>query len=74
MTLAKQNELLKRMASLISQGHTGNAKALGNRIGISRSSVFTYLDRLRTLGAEIEFSERRRSYVYVNNKKPRFLE
>jgi hypothetical protein len=50
MTLAKQNELLKRMASLISQGHTGNAKALGNRIGISRSSVFTYLDRLRTLG------------------------
>ena len=72
MDYFKQNELLHRMASLINQGHTGSAREFGKRIGISRSSVFTYLNKLRTLGAEIEFCEFRKSYVYVNNQKPHF--
>ena len=72
MTLFEQNELLRRMASLISQRKTGNAKKFGNRVGISRSSVFTYLNKLRASGTEIEFCEFRESYVYVNSQKPRF--
>ena len=72
MTLIEQLQLLHRIDKLITRRGTGTAKELGSLVGISRSSVFNYFDTLRSFGAEIDYCELRKSYYYVDNKRPRF--
>lgn len=70
MNFIEQLRLLQRFDSLIARRGTGSAKELASKFGISRSSIFNYLDTLRQLGADIEYCEQRKSYYYVNNKRP----
>ena len=71
MTFIEQLKLLERMDKLINRKGTGSAKDLASLLGVSRSSVFNYLDNLRALGAEIGFCEFRKSYYYVDGQRPR---
>jgi hypothetical protein len=72
MALIEQLQLLDRIHGLIVRKGTGTARELASLLGISRSSVFNYFDYLRQLGAEIDYCEFRKSYYYVDNKRPRF--
>ena len=72
MAFNKQLTLAERIDWAIDHGKTGCAAELGARLGICKNSVYNYLEVLRGLGAEIEFCESRKSFVYVNNQKPRF--
>ena len=71
MALFEQLQLLQRLDALITQKRTGSAKDLGAKLGICRSSVFNYFDTLRQFGVEIEYCEFRKSYFYVDDKRPR---
>ena len=71
MAFIEQFQLLQRIDRLIARKGTGSAKELGSLVGISRSSVFNYFDILRSFGAEIDYCEVKKSYYYVDGKKPR---
>ena len=43
---------------------TGTAEALGDRLGISRASVYEYLNLMKDNGAPIKFCKFRQSYYY----------
>jgi biotin operon repressor len=72
MTFIEQLRLMQRIDILIARKGTGTPKDLSSILGISRSSVFNYLDNLRQLGADIDYCDFRKSYFYVDNKRPRF--
>jgi biotin operon repressor len=71
MSFIEQLQLLQRLDRLILRKGTGSARELGALVGLSRSSVFNYLDTLRSLGAEIDYCEFRKSYFYINDTRPR---
>jgi hypothetical protein len=72
MTFIEHLQFLQCIDNRIARRGTGTARDLAVFMGISRSSVFNHLDTLRQLGAEIEFCEFRKSYYYVDDKRPRF--
>ncbi len=49
---------------LIKQERTGHAKELAQKLGISRSTLFRYLDELRDYGALIKFSTRKKTFYF----------
>jgi hypothetical protein len=71
MAFIEQLQRLQRMDGLIHRKGTGTAQELGSLVGIARSNVFNYLDILRSLGAEIDYCEFRKTYFYANNTRPR---
>jgi len=61
---------LKKMAYLIellNQENTGCADCLARKIGVSRRSIFRYMDELRMKDAEIFFSKSKETYKLKNN-------
>jgi len=61
---------LKKMAylvELLNNGNTGCADSLSKKIGVSRQTIFRYLDELRLKGANICFSKCKRTYYLKNN-------
>lgn len=70
MTFIEHLKLLQRMDALIARKGTGSVKEFSTLLDVSRSSLFNYLDTLRTLGGEIEFCDFRKSYYYVDNQRP----
>jgi predicted DNA-binding transcriptional regulator YafY len=58
---------IKKIDSLIRRGSTGCAEEIADVMGVSRSTVFNYLDVLRSMGAEISYSKKSNSFYYVNN-------
>lgn len=64
MTLLEQLNTLKRLDALILRKATGNTNQLATQLGISRASVYRYLDTLRQLDAPIAYSRCYPSYYY----------
>lgn len=55
---------IKMIDHLIKIKGTGTAEALGDRLGISRASVYEYLNLMKDNGAPIKFCKFRQSYYY----------
>ena len=72
MTLVEQMKLVRRMDDNIGRKKTGTAQEFASFLGISRTQFFYYLDVLRAFEAEIAYCKFRRTYYYVDNRKPRF--
>jgi biotin operon repressor len=70
MNLIEQFSQMLRIDAIINRKGTGTAQELAERLGISRRSVFNYLDKLRCYGAEIDYCPVRKSFFYVNDKRP----
>lgn len=66
MQFSKKFNLLKRMDANIQRKSTGNAEQFANKLGVSRASVFRYINDLKNMGADIEYSHDRNSYEYQN--------
>ncbi|WP_205509670.1 HTH domain-containing protein [Longitalea arenae] len=61
------DETLKRIElldHLIKIKGTGTAKKLGERLGLSRATVYVYLNIMKVHGAPIKFCKYRQSYYY----------
>jgi len=63
---------LKEMVKLASldgclrKGSTGDSHTLAKLVGISRSTLFNLFDELKSLGAQIEYDSKLRTYRYKN--------
>jgi predicted DNA-binding transcriptional regulator YafY len=49
---------------LIQQESTGNSRQLATTLGISRCTLFKYLNDMKELGAPIEYSRQRKTFYY----------
>lgn len=71
MPFREQIALLRRLDYFIQRKVSGTPMEIANRLGVSRSSLFRYLDELRNFGAEISYCRDRQCYYY---KEPFQLE
>jgi len=55
---------LERLDFLIRTKSSGCPEKLAGKLGVSRRTVFDYIDILRALGAEIEYDYFQQSYFY----------
>ncbi len=55
---------IQRIDHLIRIKGTGNATELADKLGLSRASVYEYLDLMKHLGAPIKYCSSRRSFFY----------
>jgi predicted DNA-binding transcriptional regulator YafY len=57
-------ERLQRIDHFIKIKGTGNASELADKLGLSRASVYEYINLMKGLGAPIKFCKFRQSYYY----------
>ena len=69
MRTLRQWERIKLVHRLIELKNTGSPELLSKRIQVSKRYLFSTLDQIREMGAEIEFSRKRNTYFYTNNFK-----
>ena len=55
---------LLRIDSLIKIKGTGTPDELARRIGVSKRTIYDYLNIMREFGAPIKYSAKRKSYYY----------
>ena len=67
MTFAEQFKTVARLHHLIKGKATGTPAYLAQKLEISRSSVYNYLEALKELGAEIKYCRTGESFYYAEN-------
>lgn len=61
--------ILERMDKLIELESTGPPKFFAEKLGISKRSLYNYINILQDLGGRIAFNRAVNSYVYKDSKK-----
>lgn len=69
MEFIKQIERLQLMNKLIREQRTGSPEALADRLGVSRRQLYVYLEYLKDMGLDIQFSRRLNSFVFACEKQ-----
>jgi len=67
MTIQEQITILNRLHSFIQRKATGSPRILANKLGISEATLYRYLKRLKSHGADIKYNKYRKTYYYINN-------
>lgn len=67
MTFTERLRCIKRIDHLAQMKATGNVKQLTQTLGVSRTSLFRYIDDLKELGAPIVYCRDRETYLYEEN-------
>ena len=60
---------LEHMDTLIRLRSTGPAQAFAERVGLSPSRLYDYLDLMRSRGGQIAYCRRSQTYYYADNKR-----
>ena len=56
---------IENMQSHLKRERTGDASEFAHKIGVSRRTLFYYLETMRDEGIEIKFCRFRKTYYYV---------
>jgi predicted DNA-binding transcriptional regulator YafY len=64
MTFFEQVQLLKRLDYLIRLKATGRPEELASRLGVSRASVYRYIEDLKSMDAPVAYCRLRQSFYY----------
>lgn len=64
MTFLEKLQAIERVNQLIRLKATGSPKELAARLGITRSTVYELIKCMKTMGADIQYCRRRRSFYY----------
>ncbi|MCT4637983.1 MAG: hypothetical protein N4A72_09760 [Bacteroidales bacterium] len=67
MTFIERLNKIERIDQLIKLKATGNMIELSRKIKLSERQTWRYIDDLKNMGAEIEYSKELDSYVYKND-------
>ena len=67
--MIKQFDRLRYMDYLINIESTGTLKDFANKLNVSRSTCGEYIRILRGLGAKIEYSSMKRTYIYSDSSR-----
>ena len=59
------------MDYLIARKSTGSPAEFAEKLGISRSALFQYLQEMKSMGVDIHYSNSNRSYYYADGKRIR---
>lgn len=73
MTFDTIVERFRRIDKLIRINATGCPKDLGKLLGITERQVYATINKMKDLGAPIEYCNRRRSYIYSERCRFEFL-
>ena len=65
MTFNERINAIERIHQLISLKATGAPDELAQRLGVSRSTVYEFIESMKNLGAEIEYCRSKRTFVYT---------
>jgi len=65
--LLQQIELIERIDQLIRMKATGSPKEFANNVNISKASLYRLIETMRELGAPIEYSITKQSFVYADH-------
>jgi len=68
MNFIEKIRLLERVDQLVRMKAAGNARQLTARIKVSKSTVYEILDLMKLMGADIEYCNKRGSYIYTSKK------
>lgn len=63
---------LTRLDYFIRNKASGSPAELAEKLGISRSQLYNYIDLLESMGASISFSRKRNCFYYEENGSFRF--
>lgn len=63
----KELELLAKVHRLIKNQIIGTPKELADLLGISRSGLYLHMEKLKDMGAEIQYCKISRQFRYSNN-------
>ncbi len=69
MNFIRQIERLQLLTKLIEQERTGTPEELGKRLGIKKRTLFDIIDNLKSLGVQIEYNRRTKTYSYAHQQK-----
>lgn len=69
MEFIRQIERLQLMNKLIREQRTGSPEDLAERLGVSRRQLYVYLEYLKDMGVDIQFSRRLNSFVFACEKQ-----
>ncbi len=64
MSFLSKVSVICRLHSLIKRKATGTPAQLKSKLGVSRATVFNYIDILKQLGAPVYYCHNRQSYCY----------
>ena len=65
MTYLERTECLDRLHQLISRRSTGTPKELATKLGVSVSTLYSLISDARTLGAKVQYNNKKMSYEYI---------
>lgn len=66
MKALEQLERLQRMNQLIKAERTGNPDEFSERLGISRRQLYSYIESIKDMGADISYSKNKRTFYFCN--------
>lgn len=69
MWLIKYFDKIKRMDSLIARKATGNPNEFSEKLHLSKRSLMSYLQAMKSLGFPVKFDKERSTYFYEQNWK-----
>lgn len=69
MEFIRQIERLQLLNKLVREQRTGSPEELANRLGVSRRQMYVYLEYLKDMGVDIQFSRRLNSFVFTCEKQ-----
>ena len=67
MSIIEKIQKLERLHLAIKQEISGTPEDIAKRINISRACLYIYIEELKNLGAEIEYSRNSHCFFYKNN-------
>ena len=67
MNLIERIETLERIHELIRRKRTGTPTHFAEKLGMSKRSLFMYIDLMRTMGAPIEYCKNTERYSYSHD-------
>ncbi len=70
-TFNNKMDKLERMIDYIRRENTGNANEFANKIAVSRSTLFRYIDDLKAMGYNIGFCFSRRTFYFIGDSEVR---
>lgn len=71
MEFIRQIERFQLLNKLIKDQRTGSPEKLAERIGVSRRQLYVYLEYLKDMGVDIQFSRKMNSFVFACHKQIR---
>ena len=63
---------LERLDYLIRKKSSGSSQELAEKLEVSKRTIYEYLEILKSLGAEIEYDNRKKTYYYKKSGKFNF--